>query len=390
MISGLLPGSYAFTVSDANGCQSTTSSNLIEPTAISTAVTSTNVTCFGNNTGSLQVVVSGGTAPYTYQWRNGSQSATQINIGAGTYSVTVSDANGCLSTGQTTISAPLAALSVSGTPTQANCFGCANGPNISGVVAGTYTLTLTDANGCEVSESIVLTQPNEIQIDTTIIPILCNGNSNRSIAVNPYGGNAPYTYLWSTSAVTPMISGLSGGNYSVIVTDAGGCSRTFFFNLFQPSPFSVSVVATTQTTATAMATGGVLPYTYAWSNGANTATTIVTQNGLYIVTVTDANGCSDTDSLYMYPDNLDENGQLQIVLYPNPTSGWVYLKVETGSLAQLDIRVFDLRGALVYEAQERVLQDEIAIDARNWSNGVYLIELRSGDKQLYYRLVKEE
>lgn len=412
-ISNIPSANYTVVVTDSSGCTANAQVTIIQPFEMVVSAVVNPVDCYGGNNGYIVANTTGGVSPYYYQWSNGYNLPNPNALTAGTYFVTVTDDVGCFVLDTFVVSQPDSALVMVLNGVNPTCFGAtngsvntltlggtspytyvwsngANGPAIGGVGAGSYSVVVTDANGCTASSSFVLSQPAEIQIDTTIIPVSCNGSSNGSISVNPYGGNAPYTYLWSTGAVTAMISGLTGGNYSVIVTDAGGCSRTFFFNLLQPAPFSVSVLATTQTTATANASGGVLPYIYSWSNGANTATTIVSQNGLYTVTVTDANGCTATGSVYMYPDNLDENDMLQVVLYPNPTSGWVYLKVLSGTMEQLNIRVFDLRGALVYEAQERVMQDEIAIDARNWSSGVYLIELRSGDKQQYYRLVKEE
>ena len=412
-ISNIPSANYTVVVTDSSGCTGNAQVTIIQPFEMVVSAVVNPVDCYGGNNGYIVATTTGGVSPYYYQWSNGYNQPNPNALTAGTYFVTVTDDVGCFVLDTFVVSQPDSALVMVLNGINPTCFGAtngslntftlggtapytyawsngANGPSISGIGAGSYSVVVTDANGCTVSSSYVLNQPAEIQIDTTIIPISCNGNTNGSIAVNPYGGNAPYTYLWNTGAVTAMISGLSGGNYSVIVTDAGGCSRTFFFNLLQPPPFFVSVVASTTTTATANASGGVLPYTYQWSNGANTATTIVTQNGLYTVTVTDANGCTATGSVYMYPDNLDENELIQVVLYPNPTSGWVYLKVLSGTMEQLNIRVFDLRGALVYEALERVMQGEIGIYAGAWSNGVYLIELRSGEKQQFYRLVKEE
>lgn len=412
-ISNIPSANYTVVVTDSSGCTANAQVTIIQPFEMVVSAVVSPVDCYGGNNGYIVATTTGGVSPYYYQWSNGYNQPNPNTLAAGTYFVTVTDDVGCFVLDTFVVSQPDSALQMVVNGVNPTCYGAtngslstftlggtapytfawsngANGPAISGVGAGSYSVVVTDANGCTTSSSYVLTQPTEIQIDTTIIPVSCNGSSNGSIAVNPFGGNAPYTYLWNTGAVTAMISGLTGGNYSVIVTDAGGCSRTFFFNLLQPAPFTVSVLATTQTTATANASGGVLPYTYNWSNGANTATTIVSQNGLYTVTVTDANGCTATGSVYMYPDNLNESDMLQVVLYPNPTSGWVYLKVQSGTMEHVQIRVFDLRGALVFETQERIMKDEIAIDARTWSSGVYFIELGIGEKQQYYRLVKEE
>ncbi len=322
-ISGLQNGTYTVTVTDANGCEKTLSKTVNEPAVLSLSATVTDVLCNGASTGSINLSVSGGNDPYTYDWSNGATTQDISGLTAGTYTVTVTDANGCEKTLTKTINQP-AALSLSATVTDVLCNGASTGSinlsvsggndpytyewsngatsqDISGLTAGTYTVTVTDANGCEKTLSKTINQPAVLSLSATVTDVLCNGASTGSINLSVSGGNDPYTYLWSNGATTQDISGLQNGTYTVTVTDANGCEKTLSKTVNEPAVLSLSATAT-QVLCNGASTGSINlsvsggndPYTYEWSNGATTQDISGLTAGTYTVTVTDANGCEKT------------------------------------------------------------------------------------------------
>lgn len=245
-ISNLGAGTYTVTVT--SGAETATASVTVnESSAVIVSASSTNTTC-GNNNGSASASASGGSAPYTYNWSNGSSSSSIANLAAGTYSVTATDANGC--TGSASVT-----------------------------VAGSSGFTAS-ASGVDVS---------------------CNGGNDGS-ATASVTGLPPFTFAWSNGGNTQIVNGLSAGSYTVVVTDATGCTASANVTIGQPSALAVSVSGVDPTagnngSATANPAGGTAPYSYAWSTGASTQTVNNLAAGTYTVTVTDGNGCTQTGSV---------------------------------------------------------------------------------------------
>ncbi|MEL6837618.1 MAG: SprB repeat-containing protein, partial [Bacteroidota bacterium] len=192
--------------------------------------------------------------------------------------------------------------------------------DISGLSAGTYTVTVTDGNNCTTVESFTITEP----------PVLvasldgsedadCNGAATGSIDLMVVGGTGPYTYLWSTGATTQDLTGLNAGTYSVVVTDANGCTDTESFTIGEPTTLEINIAGTVTEDADCngattgsidlAVSGGTAPYTYAWSNNATTQDISDLAAGTYTVTVTDANGCTDSASFI-----IEEPSTLEIDL----------------------------------------------------------------------------
>ncbi|MBK9048897.1 MAG: SprB repeat-containing protein [Bacteroidetes bacterium] len=332
-ISGLAAGIYTVTITDANGCNATSSITITQPSAaLSTSINANQpVLCFGGNNGSLTLNTTGGTFPYTYAWSNGQTSSSILNLTAGTYSVTVTDANGCTDQTSGTITQPAAALNSSATSSQqVSCFGGSNGAinltvsggtspytylwsngsstqNISGLSSGTFTVTITDANGCQSNSSATVTQPVAALNATSTADqmVSCFGGSNGAISVVVTGGTSPYTYVWSNGATTQNISGLTNGTYTVTVTDANGCIDGSSSTISQPAAALNAASAVTQVVScfggsdgsiNVSVSGGTSPYSFLWSNGATTEDLSNTIAGTYTVTITDANGCTTTQS----------------------------------------------------------------------------------------------
>jgi gliding motility-associated-like protein len=267
----VVAGTYTLTVKDANGCTETTSVTVDGPTqAVSIAESNVDVLCFGGSTGEIDLTVSGGTSPYTYAW-----------TGPGSFTSTSAD--------------------------------------LSGLVAGDYTVVVTDANGstggCTSTETITISEPaSAVSIAETNVDVLCFGGSTGEIDLTVSGGTSPYTYAWtgpgSFTSTSADLSGLVAGDYTVVVTDAngstGGCTSTETVTI---SELAAALVASntqvdntcfggTAGSITASATGGTLPYEYKIGTGSYSATATFGSlaAGAYTVTVKDANGCTSITS----------------------------------------------------------------------------------------------
>lgn len=336
-ISGLAPGVYTLSVTDANGCVSVRSGTVNATNGPSITVSSTNIACSGASTGSITTTVTGGTSPYTYNWSNGVNTANQTNLSAGTYILTVTDAAGCVNQNSVTITQP-SAIQTNFTETDVNCFGQSTGSitilasggtgaytyswtkngtalpnttsNLTSIGAGVYVATVRDANNCTATQSVTITQPNAaLSATSTITNVKCNGGNNGQITLTVTGGVAPYSYSWTGTggftANTKDISGRSAGTYNVTITDANNC--TFVLNnqtitappalvIGTPTVNNVSCFGGNNGSITLSISGGTSPYTFLWSNGATTNNLTGLAAGSYTLTVTDANNCKITSS----------------------------------------------------------------------------------------------
>jgi gliding motility-associated-like protein len=319
----LCAGTYTVIVTDVNGCTSSTNITVIENQALQATFTSTNAVC-GACDGTASVNPLGGTPPYSYLWNFGSTTQSVVALCAGTYIVTITDALGC----STTLTIPISNVNgpnVSVSSINATCSGVCDGSatatvsgfnppytylwapggqttsGVSGLCAGTYTVQVTDNAGCITVSAVTITDNPSISISTTINNTSCNGSCDGSAIALPSGGLPPYSYLWSNGATTNAVAGLCAGNYTITVTDANGCSFQTNVSIGEPAAITLSTSFINATcnggcdgVATVNASGGTLPYTYLWNNGATTQTAVNLCAGTYSVTVTDANGCSST------------------------------------------------------------------------------------------------
>ncbi|MEO5643626.1 MAG: T9SS type A sorting domain-containing protein, partial [Bacteroidia bacterium] len=295
-------GNYSYTVTDNNGCTSSTSVTITEPTVLASTSTATAIICNGGNA-TVTVTASGGTSPYT-----GEGTFTEV---AGNYSYTVTDNNGCLTTTSVTIPEPTVLASTS-TATSILC----NGGNATVTVtasggtspytgegtftevAGNYSYTVTDNNGCTSSTSVTITEPTVLASTSTASSILCNGG-NATVTVTASGGTFPYTGEGTFTEVA--------GNYSYTVTDANGCSNSTSVTITEPDVLSVSVNATVNPTTCSGTDGsididvigGTTSYSFLWSNNDTNEDLTNIAAGSYNVTVTDANGCTAITSAFV-------------------------------------------------------------------------------------------
>lgn len=321
-ISGLTPGTYTVTMTDANNCTAEGSVQINEPAAIVAILTPFPADCFEAPTGSINLVVGGGTGPFTFNWSNGATTQNISGLTAGSYTVTITDANNCIIERSANVTeAP--AINITGVMLDELCNGDENGAvditvsggtppytyawstgqnieDLDNLVVGTYTVTVTDANGCTSSESFTIEEPPVLNIAATLLDVSCNGESDGAISITVGGGTAPYTYDWSDGSTNEDLVGVPAGTYTVIVTDANGCIISATGTISEPPALVcvvdqlADVVLGGDGSLGVTAEGGVPPYTYSWSNGGTTAVIDGLDGGVYSVTVTDATGCTTT------------------------------------------------------------------------------------------------
>jgi len=319
---GVSAGNYTVTVQDANGCSATSSIAISQPDVLTASLSPTEINCHGE-TANITNTVTGGNEPYQFAWSNNATSQSLTGVSGGTYGVTVTDANGCTATASVTINEP-AELTSELTAGRAGCNGgtanitntvtggtepityaWSNGANtqsLTGVVAGEYTVTVTDAKGCSLERNAEITQPEILTVTLNAGTIACNGETT-TISTSIAGGTTPYTYAWNNDATTENLANAVAGTYSVTVTDANTCATSTAITITQPDALLVSisgptsVCENTTTTLTANVQGGTEEYQYLWSNAA-TANAITTPEidieRPYSVTVTDQNSCTAT------------------------------------------------------------------------------------------------
>ncbi len=280
--------------------------------------------CYGSSTGALSAHVSGGVLPYTYQWSNGSTAASLTQLQAGHYEVQVTDASNVKVTQGYDLTEP-AALEIIPTVTPVSCnaktdgaittvinggtapytYRWSNGATTSGLSqlpAGSYHILVTDARNCPVGLDIPVSQPAVLSIKGTVTPPSSTGNTDAKINVTVSGGTLPYTYTWSNGATTKDLNALRIGDYTLNVTDHNNCPATKTFTVYLPDPLvlnltkdaTIGCYGGSAGALTAHVSGGIVPYTYHWSNGGTTAALTQLPADVYQLTVTDANGTTTT------------------------------------------------------------------------------------------------
>ncbi|OEK07022.1 hypothetical protein BFP71_05025 [Roseivirga misakiensis] len=325
--SGLAQGNYTVTVTDANGCQNVESVTIIEPLQLASTDVVSNVNCFGESTGAINISVSGGVSPYSFLWSNGALTEDLSGVTAGNYSVVITDANGCTLNDSFTITQPSSPLTKTEAVQQITCNGAADGiinltvsggagpytfnwsngstaEDLSGLTAGSYTVVITDNNGCTITDTYAITDPPVLTLTSSATDVSCFSAGDGAIDITPVGGEGPYTFAWSNGATTEDLSGLGPGNYTINITDSRGCSTNQSFVINEPSQLgliystnNVSCFGSADGDIDITVSGGTAPYTYAWSNSSTGEDLNSLVAGDYTVIVTDANGCTINETI---------------------------------------------------------------------------------------------
>ncbi|MBI4947531.1 MAG: gliding motility-associated C-terminal domain-containing protein [Bacteroidetes bacterium] len=332
-ISNITAGNYFVTVADTNSCTKvlfvpiTQPAVLVATASITTNYNGNSVSCNGSADGVIDVTVTGGTTAYMYLWNNSQTTQNISGLGGGTYFVTVTDVNNCQTTSSVTLTQPTV-LDLSASTTNVSCHGLSDGAinlspiggtspyvflwsnsqtteDITGLNENSYSVTVTDANGCSQSASVNINEQSPIQLLFSSTNPNCYGDNNGSINLSASGGVAPYTYLWSNGATTQNISDLNAGIYIVNVLDGNRCARVDTIIITQPDSLHVVISAhvypsgyninphgSADGSITLEVTGGTSPYTYLWSNKSTTQNLENIPAMHYSVLVSDNHGCT--------------------------------------------------------------------------------------------------
>ena len=303
-LNNLGPGNYALTITDGLGCFDTLSFLISEPTALQLSSIGTNISCYGDSSGAVNLSVFGGTPPYVYNWSNSSTNQ-----------------------------------------------------DLSGLSHGIYSVYVQDSMGCSDMETTIIISPSS-PLQTTILKsdTLCYASSNGFFDLEVSGGTAPYTYLWSNMQTTQDINNLVSGIYSVEVVDDNGCKVIFSDTLSEYSALNISTNLVTDSisqlaTINVNVSGGQAPYTFLWSNGQSTAFVSGLSLGDYTLTVVDAQACTDTIILTVSAfTGFYKPSQMDISVFPNPADGFV--DIDFGQLKKqaFSIQLSDALGRILYAA----------------------------------------
>lgn len=309
---------------------------------VTASATTTDLTCYGADNGIINVSASGGIPTYTYNWNNG--------------------------------------LAVASSNTLA---------------AGNYAITVTDAVGCSFVVTKALTQPAEINAATTTTPVSACASATGSASVTASGGAGGLTYIWSNSSTADTITGLAAGTYVVTVTDVAHCTTIVDAVVGQPEQIQVSTTSTNTingqyigTATVESVAGGNGPYTYAWSDGETAQTISNLEAGTYTVTITDHSGCFETATATIIStpaagvSNISDAFSFSV--YPNPTHSQALVqlsKIAAGTS-------FKLENVLGQVLMSRPVTDiQTQLDLSSYPDGIYIIEIKQGDKRAVKELV---
>jgi gliding motility-associated-like protein len=330
LVENLAAGDYSVLVTDANGCQQSATATLGEPPLLSASIAASNPTCSYNTDGTANVNVSGGTPGYSISWSNGDSGPLADQLAGDTYFVTVSDQKNCLAFDTVSLVAP-PVIQLTAQGEDISCFNLLDGSiftqvsqaveplsyswdngsslaSPSGLAAGNYCLTLTDAAACTATVCQQLNQPDALQLDVLVTNAGCSNGAGGAVDLNVNGGTIGYTYTWSNSAVSQDISNLTAGTYVVLVTDANSCTAQASATVTEAEPLEIQASHTDVSckngddgSISIAVTGGSGGFQFSWTGpGSFNSDQEDLANlgaGIYNLALTDALGCSSAISV---------------------------------------------------------------------------------------------
>jgi hypothetical protein len=416
-------GTYQVYAQDTNGCVVSAQVNVYEPVAPNMEVQGIDLSCFGAGDGIVIVSTSGGSYPVeSYELDGNAQPSMYFsNVSAGPHTVICTDTTGCAYSTTVTLSEPDQIVLDSADVVSVSCHGEEDGSFVayvsggtggfrysidgtnfqssnafSGLGAGTYALSIEDSSGCTITEVINVIEPPEVVISTYIAGTTCYHEKDGEIIVITSGGATVSDFSlnggdWQLSNTFPE---LPAGVYLVQVRDTHGCVYSANAEVTEPDPIEIDGHVTSDSgTAGIVITvqGGNGGYTFAWSNGDSTQNISGLSPGIYVVTVTDSLGCTETEPFVVSGTSLPNLPDEDVVfLYPNPTSGVVLIDLQLSSTKRIGIETLDLLGQVLTVRPETDIRNQIVeIDLSAMAAGVYLVRLNIDGESFISKIVKQ-
>jgi gliding motility-associated-like protein len=368
-ISGLEAGTYFVKVTDHTGCEVISFITITQPPALDYSAVIEHPVCYNENSGSIQLNVSGGVSPYDYNWTNNVKTANNPDLYSGRYECTITDANFCTKTADFELIQP-EKMTTRAEITDVRGYGLSDGSiNIStsggihpykyswssdsgfaastediyNVAAATYTLDITDSKECSYDTSIIVSQPPPLSLTSEITNVFCNAFSDGSIFVRVSGGVPPYRYSWANEEIiltepTEHLRDLPMGSYYLTVTDHNDITLSDSFYVDQPNSIVASISVADawcydSLNGSAMLTvsGGVPPFSFLWSNGNNKKDLVNVHAGSYEVEIVDSKGCFLRVATEVgQPDSIKINTTVQHVTCKDHYNGKIFTNVQGG------------------------------------------------------------
>ena len=342
--SNLEPGTYSVTVADMFNCDVTVSFEIKSDGAgLQVADQIESPTCTGLSDGKINLSVTGGVAPYSYEWNNGSDSKDLINIPAGDYQVQITDQKGCTFQKSFKVEAPIP-MNISAEITEVSCSGTgeivlnvtggkapytyawstgAATISLSNLSEGNYAVLVTDAAGCFIEKQFELSNNTTLSLDLIeVVNASCAGSSDGKIQLVVNGAVGKYTVSWSDGVSADLIrTDLQAGTYEAIITEESGCRTTKSIQISEPSALTARIesmldvdcsLGSIEGVAWVTIQGGNAPYSITWDTGEKDQREInFSKSGIIKVQITDAGGCStETEARVDFPNQASQGGRL--------------------------------------------------------------------------------
>ncbi len=361
-INNLLAGSYELQLSDANNCDTSLLFVLTDPEIINLTAEIEEVHCFGGSDGRIEIHAQGGTKPYTFLWTNGSTDSIASGLTAGFHELLLKDAHDCDTIFEFEIHQPQTPITLETEITDCICFGDESGSitttvsggsppytfewsngetgsNISNLSAGSYSLSIRDAQDCDTAFFFEIGQPEEIIINASISDASCySGTKDGSIETQISGGHPPYHFLWSTGSESQDIRDLPPGNYQLSITDSAHCVQAADFYVGSPDSirFNADIVSVRcygdeDGAIYLNPIGGTEPYSIIWDDGSTGTELLLCKAGMYSAELTDKNGCNALESfLVSQPNKLLLDFDIEPVICIGRSNGKIESHVDGG------------------------------------------------------------
>ncbi|MGH1338662.1 MAG: choice-of-anchor L domain-containing protein [Aureispira sp.] len=419
-LTNLSAGTYTVTITDNTGCI-VVQSYLINNHTLNSSATTIDQGCTAS-IGSIDLMVTGGTSPYTYLWSNAVTTEDLANLAAGTYTVTITDAVACVAINSFTVGTAVSTVANNAVVVPAAC-GASTGSidnspsgggapysfvwstgatteDLGNLAPGSYQVTITDALGCSFVDNIVVSNgAGNLNYNINTTPSTC-GLDNGSLTIQVQSGTAPYSFAWSTGATTATINNLAAGSYRVTVSDASGCSSAATANIIA-LPGSVNLVSadTSWASCATCNDGGIDllmaggPYIFSWSNGQTSEDLVNVLPGTYGVTITTINNCQlDTSFTVDFSVGISKLPNLGMQIYPNPTNGRIVIEFEQVPTEALQVEVLDVLGRQLSKDNYTVnqVQQQQSIDLNTLPSAVYFIRVSTDSRSSTQRIVLQK